>query len=281
MEIYRNEPAVVPVRVPAGVSNFTVEVKSPYSNVSTSNSDFVHDLEKNLVLVELSVEDTIYDGTVSIYVTFLSPSNNELTVTENVQVVTPLFRQEDLDEGFSQDAREVERYVRGIIESFTGQKFGYFKESFSLSRASDTYSLPAPMLEFVGISSRYLTGSVVNPGTVPWEVVHGGMDFHVDFGKYYIKTDTYLITDRPHAMDVTVLAGYPTVPQPVKDAALVMSGMFNCDQSLWRERYLQNLRNADGSTVKYHDGAFVGTGSVTADQLLAPFVRRGFYADVI
>lgn len=239
------------------------------------------------VEVTIPFKFTQLDGKVIVKLSFTTEGES-YSVEHVINVFTPLFTPDDVSAadlkalGISEEdkvyrLRDLERFIRHIIEAYTGQTFGYLLKSFEVPRSGTRVLFNVPILEFIGVSDRYATHSTTLVSGIPYEVIDDGFGLVVDWDRYNIKTDSFLPFNKPTPVCLNVRGkfGYLSVPEDVKQAALTLLGLFMCDQSLWRDRYIENLRNADGSTLKYNEGAYFGTGSVSADQLLEKYVRTG------
>lgn len=291
MELYRSvADQSVKFQVPSASLNYTLTITSPeHPEPSPLIGPGV--AEGTYLDITIPYKHTSMDGKVEITASF-DIEGEGATLIRSFDVVTPVFTYDEFTlqelEGIGKpsqdDIEDLERFIRHIIEAYTGQSFGYSAKTYAVTNPHRGITFDAPMLEFTGISSRYLTGSVIVPGSIPYEVFDDGFGMRVDLKYYYYpKTDTFFPAGQPRLdhYEVSGNFGYREVPQDVKEAARILIGLFNCDQTLWRDRYIENLRNADGSTIKYNEGAYIGTGSVAADQLLAKYVRTEYGAAVI
>lgn len=244
----------------------------------------------SLIEVTVPFKHTKEDGKIRVELDF-SDNNDEFTVVREIDVVTPLFTAIDFSaadreqiRGVSNDdLKDLERFIRHIIEAYTGQSFGYSRRKYKVDNIRRGVTFDVPLVQFTGVSSLYATGAMTTTNSIPYEVLDDGFGIAFDWDNYHVKTDTFFLTSQRHkgAYEIEGYFGYIEVPQDVREAARLLISLFNCDQSLWRDRYIENLRNADGSTVKYNEGAYWGTGSVSADQLLSKYVRSEFGAVVI
>lgn len=283
MEIYRNQPTTVKVRAPIPDATYTVKIRSPRplgEVYETAGPLVAPELDASwgahILSIPIEFVHTWYDGTVEIVITV----NGGLhTYSEYVDVVTPLFTSVDLGSEYpAAQVPELERLVRKVVEAYTGQYFGKTVNRYPVSATERIINFDVPLIEFTGVSDRYLTNSTtLTPPKLPYELINDGFTLMVDFENYHIKTDsTWLLTkdarDEVYVIEGTF--GYNSVPADVKQAALLIAGVWGCKQAVWRDRFIQTMRSADWS-VGYHDNAFKNsTGSITADQLLEKYHRR-------
>lgn len=202
---------------------------------------------------------------------------------EEHAVVTPVFTKAELtnwDTDFTILSDEkiiyLERLVREIIQTYTNQKFGYRDGTITLwgnggpiiysgeriiSLQNSQYSyLPDGYGIHTGSSSFPYNLNVKIP--IQEEILHNGLSAVINFreGAPYTFTGTF---------------GWVSIPEEVKTAALYIAEAFTCNESLWKERYIKSVRAADWR-FDFSEEIFRSTGSLTADQLLDPYVRIGY-----
>jgi hypothetical protein len=66
---------------------------------------------------------------------------------------------------------------------------------------------------------------------------------------------------------ITGYWGYESVPVPVMQAAKMLISDYACQDSSYRDRYLNSIKSADWR-VQFTQAAYDGTGNLKADQLL-------------
>jgi hypothetical protein len=64
--------------------------------------------------------------------------------------------------------------------------------------------------------------------------------------------------------------GYESVPYPVVQAARLLISDYACQDSSYRDRYLESIKAADWR-MQFTQAAYDGTGNLKADQLLNPY----------
>ena len=278
MEVYRNSETVVHVPVPIATANYTYEVSSPGVEATPESKTAAVDVERKTIDVTIPFEHTLYDGTVTVDITIQRTDGlgGTYTFTEYVDVVTPLFTWHDLDGTYPADkVPELERLVRHVVEAFTGQHFGKTIKTKSIT-TNTVQNFDVPLIELRGVSDRYATHSTtLTPPKMSYEIADEGHTLSIDWDSYHVKTDSMWILDKKANSCVLMegVFGYDRVPADVKEAALLIAGVWGCEQAVWRDRFIETMRSSDWS-VTYNDGAFVSTGSATADQLLAKYSRR-------
>lgn len=206
------------------------------------------------------------------------------TASEAHSIVTPMFTKSELtgwDSDFTilTDAKVayLESLVRHIIETYTGQSFGYSHETVVIAAGPNgVYYSPTKVLAINNANYSIGDGgySIYSLDT------YTSQGYNV---KIPIEAEAYEINKGWHAprpsktITVTGEFGWTAVPPEVKNAALYLAEAFTCDESLWRERLIKSVRAADWR-FDYSESAFHSTGSLIADQLLDPYVRVGYAA---
>lgn len=273
MEIYRNEPQTITLRKPVE-GTYEVKVISP-----EHESTALVAVQEDVLEFTLDFQHTWFDGELEFQVTVTTPEGITHTYSEYAEVVTPLFRASDLDGSYPADKTpELERLVRKVIEARTGQTFGKVSKTVAVEGDGSLITFDAPLIELYDVSTtgRYMNHTTtLTPPKESYEIASDGFSISIDWDRYHIKSDSlWILTKRDYGTKfLTGAFGYDRVPQDVKEAALLIAGVWGCDQALWRDRYIQTMRSSDWS-VQYNNGAYASTGSVTADQLLAKYTRR-------
>lgn len=273
MEIYRNRETELRLPAPIADATYSVMVTSPGGQTFHEN---ISPTPLKELIIPIEFQHTLYDGEVELSIN-IETADNFYTVKEFVNVVTPLFTSNDLGGEYPADkVPELERLVRHVVEAKTGQSFGKRFDAFP-SYGTGHVRFSAPMIEFTGVSDRYATNSItLSPPKLAYEVMEDRFGMFLDWEGYHIKTDSTLLLTRRNRGCVFVkgIFGYEYVPRDVKEAALLLAGMWGCEQAVWRDRYIQTMRSSDWS-VSYHRNGFLSTtGSVTADLLLAKYSRK-------
>jgi len=223
------------------------------------------------------------------------------SIVENtyVQIVTPILPLAEIAQiaGYdtstpegAQDTLDLERRVRYGVQTYTGQNFGKFAGVMQVSgNGASKLNLPAPLLEFKGIAFDGVLRTnhgmtLINNG---WALSSGNiyidnikqappewmLDRFSSNGKIYAP----MLYGHSRFVDGTEYTiegvwGYNDVPGDVKQAARLLVQDYSCDESLWRERYIDSVRAGDWR-FEFNAQAFTGTGNVQADQILAGYRR--------
>lgn len=207
--------------------------------------------------------------------------SQEYTREEVNTVVTPLFSAAELT-AFNDtfltlsDSKiiELEKMIRSIIQAYTGQTFGL--ESSTVSILGSGGSLLMSNRKVVSVSN--VSGYGLS-AMYAYRPVKTGYAIAITSSSYdnlfpIIAPPTFSGGDvfRSGSMyTVTGTFGWVSVPEPVKQAALILAEMFSCREATWRDRYLKAVTAADWR-FDFDGRAFRGTGSVTADSLLNEYI---------
>lgn len=203
--------------------------------------------------------------------------------TQFVDVVTPIaplsYIESALTEAgagetnpqaFAQKIAEMENTVRLIIEAYTGRSFTSYYGMKSargvdgltklLDEASRIESISPPLTADLSGTYTYLNIKQAPPE----EYSTPTFDGVIRVPKDYYRNTQYTVT------------GFwgQEPPAPVQEAALILVQELSCNETLYRDRYLQVVSYAD-SRFQFNSAAYRGTGNVKADQLLEPYKRGG------
>lgn len=213
--------------------------------------------------------------------------------TTSVNVISPLLTLSELKTVFDDthmgdgDLRALEETVRTYIESYTRQTFGY---------DTGTYTVVGNGENKIPLPKRLLKLNTVTGGPVGWfNVSNDGWYLYVG-NKNYLTTkemppeefennttmtqgviyvpDAYWKKFRVGAKYVIDGEwGFYSVPDDVRQAALLLAKDFGTGENLYRDRYLDFIKAGDWN-FQFTSGAYRGTGNARADQLLEPYRRQ-------
>lgn len=205
---------------------------------------------------------------------------------EEHDVVTPLFSAAELrafNASFAtlSDSKivELESIVRKIIEGAVGQRFGYRKGTIKVYGSDKSTLRTGERLISVDSLDNYGDLRIVNNG---FGVQRAGWSWDGDtvsvagpirdprFGQ---RTDIF---GRNLPIVISGEFGWLSVPNDVKQAALLLAEEFSCKEAAWRDRYLTSVKASDWQ-FQFDPLAFAGTGSVTVDRLLEPYSVSSMY----
>ena len=275
-EIYRDktDSAVVIGITGAVVSAVSFERNGEVISTSTSSP------------APIPYKITHLDGEFDVVWTY-SLEGDTYTRRDTHAVVTPLFTKDELvdyDSMFAAltDDQEVrlEALVRKIIESYTGQTFGFREGTVKAYGNGDSVLLSNQRVISLDANGYKITNNgygiesiVPLYGEVAVDSFEDTVKFtngvispaSAGFNRVFRNNVLYTINGR---------FGWQSVPEKVKQAALILANEFSCDENTWRDRYIKSVRAADWR-FDFGSGAYTGTGSLNADQLLAEYVVGG------
>lgn len=274
MDIYRNTTGIAQFTIPTG----TV-LGASIANADGTVTQLTTETSGSVLSVTVPLSYTKYDGNLRITVKIDDGTGTPVGGTPIdffVNVVTPYFNRYSLDDpdfdNLSDSAlAKLERLVRNVINAYTGQSFGLRKGSAEVTWSNGSWVTDE---RIVTMDPFYSNSPVVTYPTSGWSL---------EDTYYDPKSDTVLLSSlynpfkgRPKTQTATITGtfGYEYVPFDVQQAAEILAEEFGCNESLWRDRYLKSMKSADWQ-VQFDNQAFAGTGSVTADQLLAKYVTTG------
>jgi hypothetical protein len=216
-----------------------------------------------------------------------------------LEVVTPILPftevKKVLGEDFSdEEAVDVEKAVRYIIQAHTGQFFGKFVGKISVTGSGESYlRLPRKLISFSTIngsahwnnalalrgSGWYLKSKTLSgppPIRADWDGWNEATAYsgHVPIVAPYSQTLNKFANNFEYEIDG--VWGWASVPAAVQEAAKLLINDYACADSNYRDRFLTSMTAADWR-IQFHDAAFSNTGNVRANQLLAEYVlHRGW-----
>lgn len=274
--------------------NRTVELVVPGATVTTVK--IIRDDLDTLISPAASVVTVPYsttnmDGEFDVEWTYTVDGNVYIR-KERHAVVTPYFTQTELvnhDPDMSiltaEKVVKLERLVRGVIDAFCGHNFGlergiivaYGTGGSVLHLSKRVEAIVSIGLYDTPLSKFGVAFRAVNQG-YGIELSGYSADASIKVPAYEEQTYAYTLpmgsVFRENASYlVEGVFGYHSIPSDVKLAALLLAEMFSCDEELWRDRYIQSI-SGEGFSFTFKSDAFVGTGSVTADQLLGKYVAN-------
>lgn len=293
MEIYRNELADVVLRVPVTATQGTFDVEAydgstllhTFSTVSATTGGYKVTLPFSLVNKD------------SEFVVKWRFNYNESGAVKQyaqdtpVRVVTPYATLEEITEvvpdissyATPAEITRVERRIRGVIETYTGQRFGRFVGKRQIVGAGESQlKLPERLVSITDIDGSNVLQGVNAPDfySVRGDGWYLGVSEPTPEGDYVFENvirDPDSMWNRGGFRDNVVYTvdgvwGYDEIPTNVKEAAIILIEDALCPQSVYRDRYLKAI-SGDGWRYEFVGAAYSGTGSVIADQLLEEYRR--------
>lgn len=210
-----------------------------------------------------------------------------------VKIVNPLLSVAEVreilgPEKSDEECQDAEKSVRLLIAAHTGQDFNKSTKTYKI-RGTDAAGLRLPekiirLNKFNAFDS--LPGSYyIDPSG--WYILGGlthAPNIKADFYEYHeingVIYNPNGITPsffrKSQNYEISGVFGWEEVPDAVKEAAKILLAEHFCDDSIYRDRYIDAISAVDWR-IQFNAGAFVNTGNVKADQLLAKYVlRRGW-----
>lgn len=290
MEIYRNDTTTpvqlkVPVTPDAGTTVITATDESGvlYTFTGVAFSSGMYSFALPFGLVD---RDRQFNINWSFKYTEFGVQKDYSSKTF-IEVVTPYVTVDEIRDALGtlpasvtdSQLKRTERRIRGVVDTYTGQKFGKYTGAYKIQATGDEdLILPARLLNLTAIAGATYT-DIARYGTRGDGWYLGTAAPVYDDGDY-VSTGvityprTYLKSPWQDNVWYTLTGdwGYEDVPTNVKEAVLILIEDALCPDSEYRDRYIDSVKTADYQYM-YTSNAFRGTGSVIADQLLEPFRR--------
>ncbi|QQV92400.1 head-to-tail adaptor [Streptomyces phage MeganTheeKilla] len=293
MEIYRNELANVDLKVPVTAINGTFEVKAydgdtvlyTFPTPTTISGGY-------RVTLPFSLVDNDGSFVIKWKFNYLEASQTETYQSSTaISVVTPYATIDEIRSATGLDTEtvsdseliRVERRIRGVIDNYTGQSFGrYVGTKQSIGSGDKELKVQERLVRLDNITGPniiYSDVDVASPGlySVRGDGWYVGFSAPTPSGDYVFENvirdpdSVYTRGFRDNFVyNITGVWGWDDVPSQVKEAALILIEDELCPQAEYRDRYLKSI-SGDGWRYEYNPSAYYGTGSVIADQILAPF----------
>lgn len=177
-----------------------------------------------------------------------------------------------------------ERYARKQIETFTGQIFRLYEDTYNVyATGSDVIPLPQKIhrLNTLHANDVLLIDN-------EHEINNWGYTVQVSESRFGLKVNRSTMLDNTvyvangmvnafangSVYTVSGVFGWPEVPHDVEIACVeLMKDYFAKDRS-WRNKYIKNISTFDWK-FEYNDATFAGTGNNYVDQLLSQYVLSG------
>jgi hypothetical protein len=292
MEIYRNTLSDVKLLVPVTSTEAVEAVAYDGSTVLHTFSDVDAITGGYKVTLPFSLVNKDSEFVIKWELTYDENGDEKLYTHETpVKVVTPYVTLDEIKEAipdistYASDSEilRVEKRVRGIIDTYTGQKFGRFVGRRQVIGAGDIQlKLPERLVSLTDLDGSNVLQGVNIPDfySVRGDGYYLGVSTTIPEGDYVFENvirDPDSMWNRGGFRDNTVYTvdgvwGYDEVPTGVKEAALIMIEEALCPQAVYRERYLKAI-SGDGWRYEFVGAAYSGTGNVIADQLLEEYRR--------
>jgi hypothetical protein len=303
MEIYKNsnDPILleIPAHVMAGTTNATVRLVDDGGVV-------LHDFPQ---VTAQTTGKTGYKVTLPWHVTQMDQdlflewrleytdhgSAHVFRERQLVNIVTPILDLSEFEKindsvgvETQEDTHDLERRVRYAIQAYTGQEFGRYRATYEVRGTGGLQLLlPAPLLEVERADFPVLKMELFNGGTTlayPTDTWFGIKDAPPEeiLDQFYYTNGPIRVSNNYSFADgrrfkISGVWGYHDVPGDVKQAARLLAADFACDESLWRDRYMDSVR-AGNWRFEVNELSFQGTGNVVVDQILAKYRKISLVA---
>lgn len=166
---------------------------------------------------------------------------------------------------------ELERTVRGVIEVYCKQRFNYWYGIREVRGNEATILLPQYLDKLESISKKMSAVDMflISTAADGFDIADDGLSIKNDRSIETRKS----IHGRLRETDFKVLGqwGYVSVPTQVKQAAAALIQQKLCPDSVYRERFVETIRN-ENINIRFSPETYNhSTGNADADKLLAPY----------
>lgn len=166
---------------------------------------------------------------------------------------------------------ELERTVRGIIEVYCKQKFNYWYGTREVRGNEGLLRLPQHLDKLDGLSKTLASVKtfLISSGEDGYVVAEDGLSIENDRGIELRNS----VHGRLRESDFKVMGqwGYVSVPSEVKQAAAALIQQKLCPDSVYRERFVESIRN-ENTNIKFSPETYKNsTGNADADKLLTKY----------
>lgn len=278
METLVGDTTEVKFDVPSGLTEATFTIERNGVPIGTNADATISDGVASCVLPYAAIAS---DATVTVELTFVHEAETYVK-TQEVSVVTPILALASIreilgPESTDEEARQIERAVRLIINAYTGQEFRPYIGSITVrGNGFKWLSLPMRLVSATSVNGKTDSVVIENSGFS----LYGYEDYDYWPIETGIESHGVVISAGPRGRynftygeqyTVNGVWGYQTVPMPVQEAARLLINDYACSDAAYRDRYLESIKAADWR-LGFSPLAYQGTGNVRADQLLADYI---------
>lgn len=301
----------------AGTVSFKHPIGTPLTATFTDATGAVVDTQTGIASVagvytaQVKWQLTQYDAQYRITWT----DGSGFSRTQSFEVVTPIVDLSELrtiwtdgSNPTDDEVAEVEQAVRAVVQTYTGQPFGYSVGTQNyIGNGSGKFLLKQRVNKLMGAlggwsfyPSDYIdpNGNTNLNGELNLDrcaVIEDGWTFLIEWPQYLtvkesppmelinlapsedgtIRVPRRFYARKDEGVQYSIYAewGYAEVPDEVQEAAMLLANDYITNDSQYRDRYLEILKIQQDSFT-YHPGAFRGTGNARADLLLGPYRRQ-------
>lgn len=231
--------------------------------------------DKGIYSVTISPDSL--DGAIEVEVTFSSDIEGAgiFVQTQEFIVSRRLVSYDDVLKSVSDipfdDYAEVERTVRGMIESYCRQPLTYFYGNRIVRGNESMIFLPQRMERFDLLEKQIKMLNLYSVSTEHdgYRLSDDGLTISNPQAIYYASAHY----DNHKECDFLIKGqwGYRNLPDTFAQAALMLIKSRFCPDSVYRSRYLDNIRN-EGMRLEFNDKAYEdSTGDPDADMILQKY----------
>ena len=222
------------------------------------------------------------------YTDVVTPYANIAEVLDNLNIGTDAS---DPNYKTYQELQMAEKYARKLIEEFTSQTFSLSNETqIVYGLGTDILALPVRIEEIHSLSENdvVLVDNINESSNWLYTPIISESNFGIRVNRQSIMdstvytanglvpptiTDGYYYGAFKQGFRYTVQGkfGWPSVPDNVQEACIVLMQQFFDKDTAWRNKYVKNVSAFDWR-FEYSEDAYRGTGNLYADQLLSPYV---------
>lgn len=255
--------------VPAGVGNYSITFPADLNTCD-------RELEVHIMYANVALENKLD----KFYVRFRRPylKFTELASELGLTVVLTPVASTEITQA---DLEKLERYAFNRINALT---LNNFNKNFEQSRFSGTghhhlnYYRPV-----ADVSRVWVDGELAFDPTndsYPYGLTFAGEEtgFSVQYaGGEDVISSPYDEANfrRDTEYKIEYVSGWESVPEDIRQATALLANDFKCNDYGQRNHYVTRADTQFGK-VEYSDAAFAGSGNVSVDQLLGPYVRQDF-----
>jgi hypothetical protein len=235
--------------------------------------------------VDLNMAQTQNEGDISVTWAF-QMAGVPVTKVDYLTVASPILSVEAIKSihpnATDDEIAVVEKAVRHIINAHCGQTFGHFVGTKKVyGRGSQVLQLPAHLISLTSVNDVTDSQRLVlhDDGWrlfyYPWGLPYGyEQGLYLTGGVMHDPTRwEYGWWENGISYSVDGEWGYKATPAQVAEAAKLLVNDYACGDTQYRDRFLTSMTAADWR-IQFNNGAFLNTGNVRANQLLADYVVK-------
>lgn len=302
MELLRKPPFPLTLEY----SDLPISTSVVATFASTRNT-FIEDVEATTdgagdVSFELTERFSRYDGEYSLIVyEGTSDSKGDIVLMDTVRVVRPYIDAEALAPvGKEEEYIRLERTARIMIDNIVGGFYYTLAQHDLIGTGSDMLVVGERMNKLLRVTENnvllYDIDSEDNAATYTLNTDKTAVIlFQDDEANIYqskpvlpvgASSDSYdnplyrsVVFPNGYDYTVQVEAGWPMVPQDIKEATTILLEDMACGNPNYWAKYVREYETKD-YRVDFHRPSFAGTGNVIVDQILARYFGETLYNNI-